>query len=118
MKRQEVNFAIEFFVVVAILSVLAGVALPHVNQLIGQGRTESYDTDFRIVQDAVASMLEDSVTGTLQPVGPTADMSIVQSTDIPPLILSNYLKGFDGTLVKSGCKYVFAADGTVTQLKP
>jgi hypothetical protein len=117
MQRQEINFALEFFMVVAILSVLTAVALPHVNKFIGQGRAESYGAEFRSVETAVAAMLGDSDTGSLNPVGPTIDMNMVRTTDMPPLVLSDYLTGLDGTLIKSGCKYEFMANGTVNQIQ-
>ena len=36
-------------------------------------------------------MLTESDTGTLKPVGPTADMSQVQTSDMPLLVLADYL---------------------------
>ncbi len=65
------------------------------------------------------AMLADSTTGQLTPVTtPTADMSTVQTTDTTPLVLSDYMTGLNGTSVRSGCTYTFAADGTVTQTTP
>ena len=64
-------------------------------------------------------MLVDSTTANVSPVGPVADMDLVQTTDTTPLVLSDYLTGLnaDGT-IKTSCTYTFASDGTVTQAVP
>jgi len=111
---------VELLVVVAILGVLAAVAVPNVGKFIGQGKTESYETELHNIQTAVMAMLADSTTGALTPVAiPTADMDGVATTDTTPLILSDYMTGLnaDGT-VRSGCTYAFSADGSVTQTTP
>ena len=110
---------VELLVVVAILGVLAAVAVPNVGSFIGKGKTESYEAELHNVQTGVMAMLADSTTGALTPVGTaTGDMSTVQTTDTTPLALNNYLTGLNGTSVRSGCTYAFAADGTVTQTTP
>ena len=116
--RKASGYFIEIFVVVAILSFLSAIALPNIGQLISKGKIESYQSEFRNIQTAVTEMLTDSDTGTLQPVGPTDDMSQVKTNDTPPLVLTDYLIGLDETSVKSGCTYTFAANGTVTQTPP
>ncbi len=108
----------EIFVVVAILSTLAAVAIPHVTQMIGKAKTVSYESELQDIQTAVVEMLYDSVTGILEPVGPTADMSEVRTSDDPPLVLSDYLLGLEAGSLKSGRHYVFTADGTVMQILP
>lgn len=117
-ERAGVNFFIEVVVVVAIMGFLAAIAIPNAGQLISKGKIGSSQSEFRNIQTAVVEMLTESTTGTLQPVGPTADMSEVQTTDTPPLVLTDYLISLDGTLVKSGRTYMFAVDGRVTQTPP
>ena len=52
---------IELLVVVAVLGVLAAVAVPNVGKFIGQGKTESYETELHNIQTAVlAYMAENS----------------------------------------------------------
>ena len=110
---------IELLVVVAVLGVLAAVAVPNVGRFIGQGKTESYETELHNVMTATMGMLADSSTGVLDAaVAATADMSTVLSTDAAAgdINLSMYMAGLDAAgLVKSGCTYAFAVDGTVTQ---
>ena len=112
---------IELLVVVAVLGVLAAVAVPNVGKFIGQGKTESYAAELHNVQTAVMGMLVDAASGQLDAVvaAPgTADMTTVLATETVAndLNLSMYMAGLDGAgLVKSGCAYSFAIDGTVTQ---
>jgi len=121
---------IELLVVVAVLGVLAAVAVPNVGKFIGQGKTESYQTELHNIQTSVMALMADSTTGALDPfsaavnVDPTlatltADMDDVYTTDTTPLVLSAYLTGIntDGT-VKSNCTYQFGTDGTVLQTTP
>ena len=111
---------IELLVVVAVLGALAAVAIPNVGKFIGQGETESYETELHNIQTAVLAMLVDSTTSALNPVTvATGDMDTVTTTDTTPLLLSAYMTGLnaDGT-VKSGCTYTFTAEGTVTQTTP
>jgi len=117
-EREGTGFFIEIVVVVAILSVLSAIAIPNIGQLFSKGKIESYESEFHNIQTAVIEMLTESATGALKPVGPAADMSQVQTSDTPPLVLADYLTGLDETSVKSGCTYTFAADGTVTQTPP
>ena len=121
---------IELLVVVAVLGVLAAVAVPNVGKFIGQGKTESYQTELHNIQTSVMALMADSTTGALDPTSlavnavpasatATADMDDVYTTDTTPLLLSAYLTGIntDGT-VKSGCTYQFGTDGTVLQTTP
>ena len=107
---------IELLVVVAILGVLAAVAVPNVGKFIGQGKTESYETELHNIQTAVMAMLADDSSGNLTPVSsPTADMDDVVSVG-DSYLLSEYMTGLnDDNTVKSGCTYSFESDGTVTQ---
>ncbi|MFC1901414.1 Tfp pilus assembly protein FimT/FimU [Chloroflexota bacterium] len=112
------GFYFEIVVAVLILGSLAAIAIPHVAELIGKGKVESRGTEFHNIQTAVVEMLSESSSGTLEPVGLTADMSKVRTGDTPPLVLTSYLFGLEGTLVRSGCVYSFSTDGTVLQVTP
>src|SRR3990172_3570633 len=98
---------IELLVVVAILGVLAAVAVPNVGKFIGKGKTEAWETELHNIQTATMAMLADSTAGNMPPVGPTADMDLVETTDTPALILSDYLSGLnaDGTVKSAGVTY-------------
>ena len=112
---------IELLVVVAILGVLAAVAVPNVGKFIGKGKTESYEVELHNVQTSVMAMLADSTSGNVTgaPIAATNDMHTVTSLqNATTLYLDDYLTGLNGDLVKSGCTYAFAADGTVTQTTP
>ena len=110
---------IELLVVVAVLGVLAAVAVPNVGRFIGQGKTESYETELHNVMTATMGMLAASSTGVLDgDVAATNDMTTVLSTDAAAgdLNLGMFMAGLDAAgLVKSGCTYAFTADGSVTQ---
>jgi len=112
---------IELLVVIAILGALAAVAIPNVGKFIGQGKTESYETELHNIQTAIMAMLAESTTGLISPpaVQPTADMDLVVTTDTTPLLLSAYITGLntDGT-VKSDCTYTFDQYGGVVQTTP
>lgn len=116
--REGFGFYLEILVVVAILGILSAIAIPNIGTLFTKGKIESYGSEFHNIHTAVTEMLTESPSGTLKSVGPTADMSQVQTTDMPPLVLTDYLTGLDGTLIRSGCAYTFAADGTVAQIPP
>jgi len=116
---------IELLVVVAILGVLAAVAVPNVGKFIGEGKSESYETELHNIQTAVMAMMADSSTGVIAgaPIAATADMSTVTALDTLPdpdvtLTLDDYLTGLTGSSVRSGCTYSFTAEGTVTQVTP
>ena len=117
-KQAGAGYFIEILVVVAILGSLFAIALPNIGQLFSKGRMESYDTELRNIQTAVTEMLSNSESGLLIPVGPVSDMNQVQTFDTPPLVLTDYLYGLDGGMVRSGCAYTFAADNSVTQMRP
>lgn len=102
-------------VILAILGLLAAIAIPHVGEMLAKQEAETRTAELFTVQTAVSEMLYRSICGTLEPVGPTADMSRVCTRDICPLVLSDYL--VDMTL-DSGCSYSFTADGTVVQVAP
>jgi len=115
---------IELLVVVAILGALAAVAIPNVGKFIGEGKTESYDTELSNVQTAVMAMMVESDTGKLD--GGTGVETDDMDTVTAPyggvasaIKLSDYMTGLDADgKVKSGCKYTFTADGDITQTLP
>ena len=119
---------IELLVVIGILGAIAAVVVPNVGSFIGRGKTEAQATELHNVQTSVMAMLVDSASGELDAIvaAPgTADMSDVTATSpdaVPPatgdLVLSDYLTGLEGTLVKTNCTYAFELDGTVTQTTP
>jgi len=86
---------------------------------IGRGKTETLETELHNIQTAVMAMLADSKAGILDAsLTGISDLDLV-TTDRGALVLSDYITGLnaDGT-VKSGCKYDFVRDGTITQRPP
>jgi type II secretory pathway pseudopilin PulG len=117
-EKQTAGIFLEIFVVLAILGTLSAVAIPRIGQMIGKAGASSREAELHNIQTAVVQMLVDSDTGALEPVGPTADMSEVRTTDTPPLVLRDYLRLADGNLLTSGYSYTFTADGEVKQIPP
>ena len=117
-EKKGAGFFLEVLVVIALLTSLTAVAIPNIGQLLSKGKIVSYGSELHNIQVAVTEMLSESADGSLMPVGPTADMSQVRTSDSPPLILTNYLTGLESTSIESGCTYTFAADGTITQTQP
>jgi type II secretory pathway pseudopilin PulG len=117
-ERKNAAFFFETFLIVAILGTLTAVAMPNIGKMVNKGKIESHDAEFHNIHTAVTEMLSDSHTGILAPVGPTNNMSHVQTTDTPPLVLANYLIGLDEGSIKTGCNYTFYTDGTVNQILP
>ena len=116
--KQVASIFLEIFVVAVILGVLSAVAIPQVGQMMSKSKFVSRETEFQNIQTAVMEMLKDSISGTLEPVGPTADMGQVHTADKPPLVLKDYLLGMKDGSVRLGCTYCFSADGTVNQINP
>lgn len=117
-EKQAAGLFLEVFIVVAILGTLSAIAIPRVGEMINKAGVGSQESELHNIQTAVIAMLCDSTTGTVEPVGPTDDMSEVCTSDTPPLVLADYLTGLDGGSLNTGCNYTFAADGTVTQIPP
>ena len=117
-ERKGASFFFETFVVVAILGILTAIAIPSISKLVNEGKIESCEAELHNIQTAVTEMLSDSCAGTLVPVGPVEDMCQVRTTDTPPLVLADYLLGLDEGSVKTGCSYIFYANGTVNQILP
>lgn len=117
-EKKAAGIFLEIFIVVAILGTLSAIAIPSVGQMMDKAGISAQKSELHNIQTAVIEMLYDSTTGTLEPVGPTADMSEVRTSDTPPLVLADYLLGLDGGTLNSRCNYTFAADGKVTQILP
>jgi type IV pilus assembly protein PilA len=121
---------IELLVVIAILGALAAVAIPNVGKFIGQGKTESYETELHNVQTAVMAMLAESDDGQLSTTAVDALTATDDMDDITAdtgLVLSDYVAGLDTeNVTKSGCKYWFGTGssgngydfGEVFQVQP
>lgn len=113
---------VELLVVVAILGALAAVAIPNVGNFIGEGKTESYETELHNIQTAVMAMLAESDDGLLITTAVDASTATGDMDNITAntgLTLSDYITGLnaDGT-VKSSCTYYFSLDGSVFQITP
>jgi len=115
-EKKATGFFLEIFLVMSILGSLLAVAVPSVSRMIDKAGVASQDSELHNIQTAVMEMLYDSTTGTMEPVGPTTDMSEVQTSDTPPLVLTDYLLFLDDGSLNSGCSYRFAPDGQVTQI--
>lgn len=100
-----------------VLGTLSAIAIPRVGQMIERGDVVAREAELHNIQTAVIEMLCDSSTRALEPVGPTADMTEVTTSDIPPLVLADYL-GMENGSLSCSCNYTFAADGKVIQFAP
>jgi hypothetical protein len=107
-------FFLEIVVVLVMLTSLGAVAVPHAGRMLSSGRAMAREVELENIEAAVTRMLGDSAAGTLEPVGPTADMSYVRTNDVPSLVLQDYLPGAG----KCGGAYAFTSDGTVILLVP
>jgi type II secretory pathway pseudopilin PulG len=116
--KQVAGFFLETWLVVIILGLLAAITLPNVGRMLGKSRDVAAEMELQNVQTAVTEMLCDSETGTMEPVGPTWDLSEVHTCDSPPLYLSDYLPGEDEGPDEAVGTYSFAGDGTVEQIEP
>jgi type II secretory pathway pseudopilin PulG len=117
-EKQAAGFFLEICIFVALLATLLAVAIPQVGRMVGKAEAGAQESEFHNIQTAVVEMLYDSPSGTLEPVGPTADMSKVRTSDSPPLVLTDYLHGPEAGLLQSGRSYIFTVDGTVIQVLP
>jgi len=105
---------IEILVVIAILSVLAGIAVPNVGKMIGRGEAESYQAELHNLQTGVTAMVASSENGALDSDHTDiSDMSLVR-VDGGSENLTMYMAGLnpDGT-VKTGCTYTISRDGNM-----
>jgi Tfp pilus assembly major pilin PilA len=113
--KHAAGFWLVSFMIIAVVAILSVIAIPHVGQMLAKDEAKERTLELYQVETAVSDMLYQSICHTLEPVGPTSDMSQVHTQDIYPLVLSDYLVGIK---VDSGCSYSFAADGTVVQVAP
>ena len=120
-KRNEKGFTLlELLVVVAILGVLAGVAVPAVGKFIESGQNEAYSTELYNIRVATLALLADSNSKLLDQdyTTPTADMTTI-TADSGALSLDAYINGLVNGMVASECQYTFTQDGeVVTQIIP
>jgi len=117
-EKNTAGFFLEILIVVAVLGALITVAIPQITRMIDKAEAESQESELRNIQTAVVEMLYDSPSGALEAVGPTADMSEVRTSDLPPLVLTDYLQSPENGLLQSGSSYIFNVDGTVIQALP
>ena len=110
---------IEILIVVAILAVLAVVVGANFGKYLGQGKTESYETELKDIQTAVTAMQSDSSAHILDSAQSNiSDMDLV-TADSAAKVLSSYLGNLDSDgNVLTGCTYSFTVNGTVTQETP
>ena len=115
LKRQQQGFTlIEILVVIAILAVLAGIAVPNVGKMIGRGEAESYQAELHNLQTGLTAMIASSGNGALDSeYTDISDMSQVK-VDGGSENLTVYMTGLnpDGT-VKTGCTYTISRDGNM-----
>jgi Tfp pilus assembly protein FimT len=77
--KQAAGIFLEIFMIAAVLATLSAVALPRVGQMTNSARFATRVTEFQNIHTAVTQMLAYSESGTLEPVGPTADMGDVRT---------------------------------------
>ena len=114
-RKRKIGFILEAIVVLLLIGVLSSIAIPQIEQMVGDEREELRTEEFNDIQGAVAEMLADSPSRTLKPVGPTQDIEQVETNDTTPLVLTNYLRDDGAFIIESDCYYIFSSDGTVTQ---
>ncbi|MHB8104871.1 MAG: hypothetical protein ACYDG5_04950 [Dehalococcoidales bacterium] len=113
--EQRAKFFLISFIVLAVLGVLSIFAIPNIGPMVAKSDADNRALELYQVQTAVNDMLYQSICRTLEPVGPTLDMSKVCTRDIYPLVLADYLVG---VTLDTGCCYSFTADGMVMQVAP
>jgi hypothetical protein len=101
-------FFLEIVALTAMLASLGAAAFPHAAVMVGEERALARENELEKIQLAVAMMLDDSAAGSLVAAGPTTDIGDVQTRDIPPLLLKNYLGD-----IPTNHAYGFTSDGIV-----
>jgi len=114
-RKRKIGFILEAIVVLLLVAVLSSIAVPQIEQMVGDEQEELRTKELDDIQGAVAEMLADSPSGTLQPVGPTQDMGRVETNDTMPLVLTNYLRNNGAFIIESDCHYIFSSGGIVIQ---
>lgn len=117
-KKRKIGFVLEAVVVFILIAVLSSIAVPQIEQMVDNERSELRAKEFDDIQAAVTAMLADSTAGTLRPVGPTRDMGQVVTDDVIPLVLTSYFGNNGAFSIESDCQYLFFAEGIVTQECP
>lgn len=109
---------IEVLVVIALLGILAGIAIPNVIQFIGRGEQESKDTDEHNVQTAVLALMADAGVNGLDDkymdgIQDYDDVHGVTATDANSNVyyLDDYLIGGNYPLIQA---YNITQEGLVT----
>jgi hypothetical protein len=113
--KQTAWFIISIFIVLGILGALASVAIPHSAEMAYASKADKRTMELFTIQTAVAEMLSMSQTHQVNPIGPTANMNLVFTTDKIPLALAGFLPNVKNGRIDSGYNYSFTADGLVLQ---
>ena len=114
-RKRKIGFIFEAILVLLLIVVLSSFAVPQIERMVNDDQEELRVEELNDIQGAVAEMLADSPSGTLKPVGPTQDMGQVETDDLLPLFLSNYLRNNGAFVIESDCRYTFSSDGVVIQ---
>ncbi len=109
---------LEIFVIVILLGLLSAIAVPHAGQMLNREKTGYREAELQVVRAAVMEMLCESETGLLVPAGPVQDISLIQTSDTPPLSLKDYWRSGGSIPDALSYAYSFSANGTVLQVKP
>jgi type II secretory pathway pseudopilin PulG len=117
-KKRKIGFILEAIIVLILMAALSSIAVPEIQQMMDKEKEELRAQELSDIQGAVAEMLTESPSGALQPIGPTRDMEEVQTNDVTPLVLSDYLNSFGAYIIQSDCEYVFTCNGNVIQFCP
>jgi type II secretory pathway pseudopilin PulG len=114
-RKRKIGFILEAIVVLILIAVLSSIAVPRIEQMVDDEQQELRAQELNDIRGAVAEMLADSPSGTLKPVGPTQDMTQVETNDIIPLFLTYYLGNNGVFIIESDCYYIFSSGGIVIQ---
>ena len=112
---------VELLIVVAIIGVLAGVALPNISRFTGSGQTQANATELQNVQTAMDLAMADNALTASDAAAACADLSIVGACTVTgavtPLDLTDdvYLAPDYMRTVTTRCTYDWDTAGLVTQ---
>jgi hypothetical protein len=113
--KQLAGLFLGIFMAVSLLGLLAATAIPNLGVMTAKGKDAARANEYYTIKIAVIEMLNDSTTGSLLAIGPTTDMGQVHTADTNPLVLTDYLNSSNSKTEELGCRYSFAACGTVIQ---